>query len=76
MYKWNPRIVGWTPAVFQKRETAERFAKRLKKKGVIVDIDKSGKPVIKVVPVRISKVEYTVSGKPGRRTFDIKKIRK
>lgn len=71
---WNPKIVGWTPAFYDKKSKAERFKKRLEKTGIGVDV-KEGKVVMKKVPVRISCVEYRVSGKSGKRVFDYNKVR-
>ena len=74
MTKFMPRIVGWRPAVFPKKDTADRYAKKLRKTGIGVGV-RNGQVLMKKVPIRTTKVRYSVSGKVGSRVYDIKRIR-
>jgi len=74
MLDYNPKIVGWTPAIYPNIGKAQRLKKKLDKKGLVVDV-KEGKMVTKIIPTRIFCVKYTISGKAGSRTYDYKKVK-
>jgi len=74
--KWKEPMMGWTPAVFQKKTAATRMQKSLKQTGIGIGLTKEGKPRMAKLPIRVVPVAYTVKGKVGSRTFDFKRKRK
>jgi len=75
MSDWNKAIVGWTPAVYERKSKAERLAEKLRKRGTVTGVSE-GKIIREKIPIRIRPVLFTISGEVGRREFDIKLLPK